>query len=92
LQGLSDLEEGIIRTPLPPRSTFDDDPLRIIRCVRFASRYGFNLHQDIVAAVKDADIKKSLRERISRERVGIEIEKMFGGQFKRVVSFLSRSL
>lgn len=86
LQGLSDLEKGIIRTPLPPRSTFDDDPLRIIRCVRFASRYGFELHEDIVEALKDEEIKKALRERISRERVGIEVEKMFGGQSNPRVS------
>ena len=90
LQGLSDLEKGIIRTPLPPRSTFDDDPLRIIRCVRFASRYGFELHADIVEALKDEEIKKALRERISRERVGIEVEKMFGGQFTYYVPPLFR--
>lgn len=67
----------MIRTPLEPFSTFDDDPLRIIRCVRFASRYNFELHEDIQAALQDERLRKALRERISRERVGIEVEKMF---------------
>jgi len=67
----------MIRTPLEPVSTFEDDPLRIIRCVRFASRYNFELHPDIEAALREESLRKALRERISRERVGIEVEKMF---------------
>lgn len=83
-QGLSDLSHGLIRTPLPPSQTFDDDPLRILRCIRFASRYGFTLHSDISASLEDENIRKALRERISRERVGIEIEKMFAGECERI--------
>ncbi|CED83120.1 tRNA nucleotidyltransferase/poly(A) polymerase [Phaffia rhodozyma] len=76
--GLTDLEHGLIRTPIEAHKTFEDDPLRLIRCVRFASRYNFELTDDIREACKDDALKKGLRERISRERVGIEIEKMFG--------------
>ena len=42
-KGINDLNSGIIRTPLDPNITFTDDPLRILRAIRFASRYGFQL-------------------------------------------------
>ena len=38
--GMEDLTKGAVRTPLPPRTTFLDDPLRILRAVRFAARFG----------------------------------------------------
>lgn len=44
-RGIDDLREGIIRTPLPPMVTFLDDPLRLMRAVRFAARFGFTLHE-----------------------------------------------
>ena len=49
-QGLDDLRNGIIRTPLSPMETFRDDPLRVIRSIRFTSRFGF----DFVPELKDA--------------------------------------
>ncbi len=45
-QGLADLEAGIIRTPLNPEITFYDDPLRMLRAVRFAARFGFTIHEE----------------------------------------------
>lgn len=56
-QGLNDLRNGVIRTPLPPRETFLDDPLRVIRCVRFASRFGFELLPELKNAAADSDIQ-----------------------------------
>lgn len=44
-RGVDDLRDGIIRTPLPPMTTFQDDPLRVLRAVRFAARFGFTLHE-----------------------------------------------
>lgn len=44
-RGVDDLREGIIRTPLSPMITFRDDPLRVLRAVRFAARFGFSLHE-----------------------------------------------
>lgn len=41
--GLQDLKNGICRTPLDPYKTFNDDPLRILRTFRFASRYNFEI-------------------------------------------------
>ncbi|KXZ51705.1 hypothetical protein GPECTOR_11g154 [Gonium pectorale] len=49
-RGLQDLRDGLIRTPLPPMETFLDDPLRVLRAVRFGTRFGFRLHPDILEA------------------------------------------
>lgn len=78
-QGLSDLEQGLIRTPLEPFETFRDDPLRVLRCVRFASRFNFELVPEIVDAVKNETIRRALDEKISKERIGNELEKMVTG-------------
>jgi tRNA nucleotidyltransferase/poly(A) polymerase len=59
IQGLQDLADGLIRTPLSAFKTFCDDPLRVLRCIRFASRFGFEIVDDIVQAVKDEKIKVS---------------------------------
>ena len=56
-QGLDDLRNGIIRTPLPPMETFRDDPLRVIRCIRFASRFGF----DFVPELRDAALHPEIQ-------------------------------
>ena len=56
-QGLDDLKNGIIRTPLPPKQTFLDDPLRVIRCVRFASRFGFKLVDELQESARDGEIQ-----------------------------------
>lgn len=55
--GLSDLENRIARTPLPPRQTFQDDPLRIVRCVRFASRFNLAIAEEVVDSIKQEDVK-----------------------------------
>ncbi|KAI8974310.1 hypothetical protein BDB01DRAFT_844853 [Pilobolus umbonatus] len=78
-KGISDLEQGLIRTPLPPFETFKDDPLRVIRCVRFASRFQFDMVPELVQAAQSETIKHALLTKISRERIGIEFEKMIVG-------------
>ena len=83
-RGLDDLAAGIVRTPLEPAETFTDDPLRILRCVRFASRYGYTIHQSIVECLTlDGEVRGELREgltrKVSRERFGIEVDKMLQG-------------
>ncbi|KAJ3195784.1 CCA tRNA nucleotidyltransferase, mitochondrial [Irineochytrium annulatum] len=77
--GLRDLERGHIRTPMPPKETFIDDPLRILRVLRFASRFNFTIEDDIREACEDLNIRHSFRTKISRERVGIELDKMLKG-------------
>ena len=75
-RGIADLRDHILRTPLEPYQTFKDDPLRILRLVRFASRLGYTIDEDAAAAMKDQDIRQALRAKITRERIGVEIEKM----------------
>lgn len=77
--GLPDLKAGLIRTPLQPLKTFTDDPLRVLRLVRFASRLGFSIDPDTERVMSDSQVLSSLRVKISRERVGIEIGKMLRG-------------
>jgi len=75
-RGLAHLQQGLIDTPLPPFETFRDDPLRVIRLVRFASRLNFTILPPVQAAMRDPEIHKHLTTKISRERVGTEVEKM----------------
>ena len=78
--GLRDMADRLIRTPLPPFQTFNDDPLRVLRLIRFSSRLNFAIVDEARAAMRDPEIKKALRLKISRERVGIEIQKMLQGR------------
>ena len=79
-KGLEDLKEGIIRTPLPPYETFIDDPLRVLRLIRFASKYGYDLEKESAACMQDPKIHQALLRKITRDRVGVEVEKMFTGR------------
>eukprot|EP00891_Asterochloris_glomerata_P004496 jgi/Astpho2/4496/Aster-00096 len=49
-KGQQDLADGIVRTPLPAHETLQDDPLRVLRAVRFAARFGFRLDAELEAA------------------------------------------
>lgn len=77
--GHEDMKNKVIRTPLEPHQTFKDDPLRVLRLIRFASRFQYDLDPDVEKAMRDFSIRKALRVKISRERVGVEIEKMLKG-------------
>ncbi|PHH58704.1 hypothetical protein CDD81_4809 [Ophiocordyceps australis] len=79
--GLSDLENCIIRTPLEPLQTFTDDPLRVLRLIRFASRLKFAIDPETEKLMDHAGVLDALRVKISRERVGIELEKMLKGEY-----------
>lgn len=75
-RGLKDLENGVLRTPLSPRKTFLDDPLRILRLIRFASRFHFQIESETYEAMSDEQIHASFLHKISRERVYIELHKI----------------
>ncbi|KAI8666124.1 hypothetical protein NCS57_00836400 [Fusarium keratoplasticum] len=77
--GLSDMDSKIIKTPLEPFQTFMDDPLRVLRLVRFASRLQFTIDPDTRKFMADPKVLEALRLKISRERVGVELEKMLKG-------------
>lgn len=79
MQGIDDLRNGILRTPLDPRVTFLDDPLRVLRAVRFASRFELALDPELRAAIELAEVKEALVKKVSRERVGKELVGMLVG-------------
>ncbi|KAL9931378.1 hypothetical protein V8E36_009775 [Tilletia maclaganii] len=119
-QGIDDLTHGIVRTPLPPYQTFLDDPLRVLRCIRFAARFHYIFHPSIIRCIArdaphiaeffeedrrvfgrlpseehagqdgliqdEAGLEKARKElslalatKVSRERFGIEVDKMIRG-------------
>lgn len=78
-RGLEDMKLKVIKTPLSPLQTFKDDPLRVLRCIRFASRLNYQIGLEENSAMSDDTIKQSLRLKISRERVGVEVTKMIKG-------------
>jgi tRNA nucleotidyltransferase (CCA-adding enzyme) len=58
--GIDDLRNGIIRTPLDPMNTFMDDPLRVLRAVRFAARFNFKILPEVKTAILDPNVKVNL--------------------------------
>ena len=71
--GMSDLEDCIIRTPCDPDITFSDDPLRMMRAVRFAAQLGFTIEEETFEAIR----RNAERIRIvSRERIVTELNKI----------------
>jgi tRNA nucleotidyltransferase/poly(A) polymerase len=79
-RGLDDMAQQIIRCPMEPYQTFKDDPLRVLRLIRFASRLGYQIDQETEAAMQIEDIGEALKLKISKERVGTELEKMLRGK------------
>ena len=51
------MKEGIIRTPLNALETFKDDPLRVLRAIRFSARFGFQLSPEVESAAKQKEIQ-----------------------------------
>ncbi|KAK8552401.1 hypothetical protein V6N13_120801 [Hibiscus sabdariffa] len=78
-RGLEDLKFGRIVTPLPPKATFLDDPLRVLRAIRFGARFDFTLDEELKKAAACDDVKTALAAKISRERIGTEIDLMISG-------------
>ncbi|NBO50546.1 MAG: HD domain-containing protein, partial [Chitinophagia bacterium] len=71
--GINDLEKGIIRTPLSPEKTFSDDPLRMMRAIRFASQLNFTIDPNTLLGIHDSAHRISI---ISQERITDEINKI----------------
>ena len=71
--GLADLRAGVLRTPGKPEDSFSDDPLRIMRAVRFAAQLGFDLAPEVADAARDMAERLTI---VSAERVRDELTKL----------------
>jgi poly(A) polymerase len=75
--GLSDLDAGIIRTPLDPDITYSDDPLRMMRAIRFATQLGFTIDQASLDSIRRNRERISI---VSGERVSDELNLIVGAK------------
>jgi len=71
--GLEDIRKKIIRTPLAPEATFSDDPLRMLRAIRFAAQLGFDIEPDTFEGIRQMKDRLSI---ISGERISDELNKI----------------
>lgn len=71
--GMDDLERALIRTPIDPLKTFDDDPLRMMRAIRFASQLNFRIEESTFEAITDMASRINI---ISKERIINELNKI----------------
>lgn len=74
--GQEDLAKGLLRTPLDPKITMMDDPLRILRALRFSITKGFNIDLKIWDAMLQPEILEKLKTTVSVERMREEVFKM----------------
>lgn len=89
-RGLADLRAGLCRAPMADqRQTLLDDPLRALRAVRFAARFRFALDGDLADACRDPDVLTALRDKVSRERVGAELNGMLKHDPPRALAALA---
>lgn len=71
--GLADIQRKLLRTPLEPAQTYSDDPLRMMRALRFASTLKFTIHEDSLAAISQEAERIKI---VSRERIMVEFNKI----------------
>lgn len=82
--GLQDLHTGIIRTPLDPNITYSDDPLRMLRAIRFATQLGFQIEEK---SMKSINANAARLQIITKERIVVELHKMIASA-KPSIGFL----
>ena len=71
--GLKDLKKGIIKTPLNPDITYSDDPLRMMRAIRFATQLNFKIQENSLLAIKKNASRLAI---ITKERIVVELNKI----------------
>ncbi|CEL95753.1 unnamed protein product [Vitrella brassicaformis CCMP3155] len=75
-RGIEDLRAGVLRTPLDPVKVLLGTPLRVLRTIRFASRFNFRISPELETACRDARVHQALADKVPRERIGAELDKM----------------
>jgi tRNA nucleotidyltransferase/poly(A) polymerase len=85
--GVRDIKRKIIRTPLDAMKTLCDDPLRMLRALRFLSRFQFMLDSNIQNVMKSQKFKESFTAKVSKDRIGQEIEGFFKGSSVPFLAF-----
>lgn len=78
--GLEDLAAGLLRTPVSAAQSFDDDPLRIMRAARFCAQLGFDVEEEVVAAMSRMAQRLEI---VSAERVRAELERLLTSRWPR---------
>jgi len=79
-RGFDHLRRGIVATPLPALTTLLDDPLRVLRSIRFAARLRFRMDDDLRNAAQDRRVRVALAQKVARERIGSEVDLMLRSQ------------
>jgi len=77
-EGLEDIDEYTIRTPLDPIETFSEDPLRMLRAIRFATQLNFRIEPETFDAISEVKDRMKI---ISQERITEELRKMMNSKF-----------
>ena len=87
--GIADMQDGIIATPLDPEVTFSDDPLRMMRCIRFATQLNFHIEDETFDALSRMADRIKI---ISGERIEVELNKIMMAQHPSIgFEYLQRS-
>jgi tRNA nucleotidyltransferase/poly(A) polymerase len=84
VNGIEHLNAKWATTPVDPLHTYLEDPLRILRAVRFAARFKLNVDPFLWDAAKDPRVQEALHKKISRERVWTELVKIMGGPHLKI--------
>ncbi len=79
--GIQDLDDGLIRTPTNPETTYSDDPLRMMRAIRFATQLNFKIETDSLRAIRKM---KDRIEIVSQERITTELNKIVAARVPSV--------
>ncbi|MFY9116572.1 MAG: HD domain-containing protein [Bacteroidales bacterium] len=85
LKGFKDLQNKIIRTPLDPEATFSDDPLRMLRAVRFATQLQFTIHPEAMVSIKKQRDRLHI---VSQERITAELQKIIASSTPSIGFYL----
>lgn len=86
--GIEDIKNRILRTPIDPYKSFGDDPLRLIRAIRFKITKGFNFCEELAKAFNDDNLWKKMKLTVSDERIRDELYKCFEHDTVQTIEFI----